>query len=246
MLIGELYFDISKHAHACAFHDIAIIAAHEANNAALEAVAWARKSFAWTYDGNAEEARICIQQARRLGWSVNSTVRVWLAAVEAEIQANLGDREACLKALDESSMIEDHQHHPSDSYWIHFDRSLYAGYQGVSFLRLSSQGHKDLVPNAQTALQDALNLLDPSMKRRQPTLLVDLAGTYVQQQNIEQACEYAFQAMNIATQIKSQVSLQRLLTLRGELEPWKETQYVRDLDKHIVPLLSPGRRQERV
>jgi tetratricopeptide (TPR) repeat protein len=46
MLIGELYFDISKHAQARAFHDIAISAAHEANNAALEAVAWARKSFA--------------------------------------------------------------------------------------------------------------------------------------------------------------------------------------------------------
>jgi hypothetical protein len=84
------------------------------------------------------------------------------------------------------------------------------------------------------------------MKRRQPTLLVDLAGAYVHQRNIEQACGYALQAMNIATEIKSQVSLQRLLSLRGDLEPWKETQYVRELDTYIVPLLTSGRRQESV
>ena len=246
MLVGELYYDMSNYAQARVFHDVAIIAAHEANNMALEAVAWARKSFAWTYDGNADEARICIQQACRLAWSVNSTVRAWLGAVEAEIQANRGDRRACLQALGESTIVEDHKHQKADCYWIHFDRSLCAGYQGVSFLRLSSRGHRDLIHNAQVALQDALDLLDPAMKRRQPTLLVDLAGAYVHQRNIEQACGYALQAMNIATEIKSQVSLQRLLSLRGDLEPWKETQYVRELDTYIVPLLTSGRRQESV
>src|SRR6266566_4724711 len=46
MLVGELYYDMSNYAQARVFHDVAIIAAHEANNMALEAVAWARKSFA--------------------------------------------------------------------------------------------------------------------------------------------------------------------------------------------------------
>jgi hypothetical protein len=241
MLIGELYYDMRNYAQSRTFQELAITAAHEANNAALEAVAWGRNSFAWTYDGNPNEARNSIQQARRLAWSVNSTIRTWLAAVEAEIQSNLGDRKACLRALKEAAYIEDGKHQRLDCYWIHFDRSLFAGYQGISFLKLSHLGHEDLVPNAQNALQDALGLLDPSMKRRQPTLLIDLAGTYVQQKNIEQACGCAIQAINIATQINSKVLLQRLLTLRSDLEPWKETCYVQDLDKCTEPLLLPER-----
>jgi DNA-binding SARP family transcriptional activator len=244
MLIGELHYDMSNYAQARSFQKIAITAAYEADNAALEAVAWGRNSFAWTYDGGLVEARNSIQQTHRLAWSVNSTVRAWLAAVEAEIHAHLGDREACLKALKGAANVEDGKHRPKDNYWIHFDQSLFAGYQGVSFLRLSSSGHQDLMQNAQTALQDALDLLDPSMKRRQPTLFVDLAGTYVQQQNIEQACGCAVKAVDIATQINSKVSVQRLLALRDTLEPWKETRYVQDLDKAIGPLLTSRGREE--
>ena len=240
MLIGELHYDMSNYAQARSFQKLAITAAHEANNAALEAVAWGRNSFAWTYDGRPNEACNSIQRTHRLAWSVNSTVRAWLAAVEAEIHAHLGDREACLRAIKEAANVEDEKYRPRDSYWIHFDQSLFAGYQGASFLRLSRLGHQDLIQNAQAALQNGLDLLDPSMKRRQPTLFVDLAGTYVQQQNIEQACGCAIKAVDIATQINSKVSVQRLLTLRATLEPWKETRYVQDLDKAIGPLLTSG------
>jgi len=241
MLVGELYYDMRNYAQARVFQKIAIEAAHEANNAALEAVAWGRNSFAWTYDGKPDEARESIQQAHHLVWSVNGTVRSWLAAVEAEIQSNLGEREGCLSALNEAATIEDQKHHQRDCYWIHFDQALFAGYQGASFLKLSNLGHKDLVRPAQTALEDALDVLDPAMKRRQPTLLIDLAGTYAHQENIEQACAYAIQAINIATHIHSRVLYQRLLTLRSTLDRWKETSYVQELDGSIEQLLVSGR-----
>lgn len=237
MLVGELYFDMGNYIRAQNFQDIAITAAHEANNAVLEAVAWARKSFACTYNGNRSEALTCLQIARHLAQNANSTVRAWLAAVEAEIQANLGDRKACSEALREGSLVEDQKFLAEDCYWIHFDSSLAAGYQGISFLKLSSLGQRDLLLNAQTALYEALNLLHPSMKRRQPTILIDLAGTYVQQRNIEQACTHALQAMHLATQIKSQVTIQRFLSLRNDLKSWEETQCIKDLDQSIGSLL---------
>jgi tetratricopeptide (TPR) repeat protein len=241
MLVGELYYDMKCYNQTRIFQNIAITAAHEADNAVLEAIAWGRNSFAWTYDENFEEARSAIQQARRLAQRRNSTVCTWLAAVEAEIQSNRADREACLQALKEAELAEDWKVSQEDCYWIHFDQSLLAGYQGVSFLRLSSQGHRDLVQNAQTALQNALCLLNPSMKRRQPTLFIDLAGASVQQGDIEQACGYATKAVDLIKSIDSKVVLQRLLTLRGALMPWKETHYVRDLDECITLLLTPGK-----
>ncbi|HEU5376914.1 MAG TPA: BTAD domain-containing putative transcriptional regulator [Ktedonobacteraceae bacterium] len=238
MLIGELYYDMRWYSRARDYQNLAILAAHEADDAVLEAVAWGRNSFAWTYDENFEEARNTVQRARHLAQTGNNTVRSWLAAVEAEIQSNLADREACLQALKEAASVEDWNAPQAACYWIHFDPSLLAGYQGISFLKLSHQGHKDLALPAQAALQNALRLLDPSMKRRQPTLFIDLAGTYVQQGEIEQACGYAFQAIDFIKHINSKVVLQRLLMLRDTLAPWNETRSVQDLDGRVELLLT--------
>jgi len=241
MLIGELFYDLGSYGQARIFHETAITAAREANNVTLEAVVWGRKSFAWSYDHNPEQALNCVQRARTLANSANTIIRTWLAAVEAEIQANLNDRESCLKALRDITYVEDQSSHREECYWIHFDPSLAAGYHGVSFLRLAGFGHRDLIDNAQEALIDALNSLAPSMRRRQPTLLIDFSSTHVRQENIEQACDYALQAMSATTQIQSRVIVLRLLALRKDLEPWKEISYVKNLDKQLTSLVTRGR-----
>lgn len=104
-----------------------------------------------------------------------------------------------------------------------------------------TQGHMDLAHNAQIVLQNALGLLDPSMKRRQPTLSIDLAGVSVQQGDIEQACGYAMKAVDIIKSIHSKIVLQRLLTLRDSLNAWKGTRYVQELDECMKPLLASGK-----
>jgi hypothetical protein len=86
----------------------------------------------------------------------------------------------------------------------------------------------------------ALDLLNPALMRRRPNLLADLAGTYVRQKNVEAACEYAIEAVTLASQIKSKVVLQRLVSLRHELDPWKYTEYVQNLDEQMTPLLKAG------
>ena len=136
-LVGHLLFDMGEFADARNFHQIAIKAAQEGDNQALEAVAWGRVSFTWTYSEDAPRGLRCIQEARLLATcSVNATVQAYLAAVEAEIQAILGSREICLKALKAAESIEDQQHPKEGMYWLHFDRSRLAGYQGICFRRL--------------------------------------------------------------------------------------------------------------
>ncbi len=243
LLAGELLYDMRYYAQAREYYIVSIKAAQEANNEALQAVTWGRMSFTWTYEGNPQSALMCIQEARRLGArSVNATIRAWLAAVEAEIQANLHERSASLNALDGTENVED-QMRPQDCYWIHFDRSLSAGYRGVSLLRLYYPGDPQtasFLVDAQHALTDALDLLNPALMRRRPNLLADLAGTYVRQKNVEAACEHAIEAVTLASQIKSKVVLQRLVSLRHELDPWKYTEYVQHLDAQMTPLLKAG------
>lgn len=240
-LIGHLLFDIGEFANARNFHQVAIKAAQEGDNQALEAVAWGRASFTWTYSGEPSEALRCIQEARLLAaCSVNATVQAYLAAVEAEIQAILGNREICLKALEAAEGIEDHQHSKERMYWLHFDRSRLAGYQGICFRRLYRPEDARTYPfldKAQQALKGALARLDTTRIQRRPILLIDMASTCTQKADVEGACEYALQALSITAQTRSKTVLKRLLTLRNELEIWKDTQVVKNLDRHMEPLI---------
>jgi len=90
---------------------------------------------------------------------------------------------------------------------------------------------------AQKVLMDALVRLDVKRIQRKPTFLTDLADTYIRQGEIEGACVQAIQAVKIADQMKLQKVLQRLFALRQDLEPWKDTQHVKNLDKHLAPLV---------
>ncbi len=239
-LVGHLLFDMGELTQARNFHQIAITAAQEGGNQSLEAVAWGRMSFTWTYGGNALEALHCIQEARRLAaQNVNTTVRAYLAAVEAEIQAILGNREGCLKALDVAERVEDRLYSQEEMYWLRFDHSRLAGYQGICFRRLydpeDARTHAFL-NEAQRVLTDALTLLDPARIQRRPALLIDIASTYAQQGNVEGACEHATQALSIMAQTKSQAVAKRLLTLRHELEQWNDTHYVNNLDQQMISL----------
>lgn len=118
-LAGHLLFDMGELAQARNFHQLATAAAQEGGNQSLEAVAWGRMSFTWTYGENALEALHCIREARRLAArNVNTTVHAYLAAVEAEIQAILGNRECCLKALDSAKRVEDRLSPQEEMYWL--------------------------------------------------------------------------------------------------------------------------------
>lgn len=244
-LLGHLLFDMGYYAKARAFHKSAILSAQEANNPALQAVAWGRMSFTWSYDGKPEEALKCIREARRLAKnSTNTTVRAYLAAVEAEVHAFLGNPDACLKALDDAENFEEHQYSSEESYWLRFDRSRLVGYQGACYKRLYNPElpqTSSFLSKAQLSLTEALEQLTPARIQRRPTLLIDLASTFTQQMDIEAACEHAQQALTILDQTKSQMAVQRLLKLRSDLDPWKETAHVRNLDMQITPLLSSVR-----
>lgn len=93
--------------------------------------------------------------------------------------------------------------------------------------------------DAQVALKQALDSLQPVAEQRRATLLTDLAGTCVLQGNFQEAYSYAVQAIKTTLNIKSQTNVQRLLALR-QLEPWKHMQYTHDLDEQLLPMLTPG------
>jgi hypothetical protein len=91
----------------------------------------------------------------------------------------------------------------------------------------------------QQALADALRLLEPARIQRRPTLLIDMASTYAQQGDVDGAYEHAMQSLSIVVRTNSQAVARHLLSLRQELEPWKDTHSVKNLDQQMTQLIAP-------
>ena len=74
------------------------------------------------------------------------------------------------------------------------------------------------------------------LNRNVTMLFTDLAGTYAQQGNLEEACQQAMLSAQEIAQIQSSTNVTRLLQLRTKLETWNNTSPVRALDEQVCVL----------
>jgi len=178
-----------------------------------------------------QEALPLLQEARQLAIQ-SARIRCWLAAVEAEVYAYLDDINACDGALKTAKALAESEPLGEDRYATGFNSSRLAGYEGACFVRLRRP------ERALPALQQALVLLDPQAIRRQSTLFTDMGIAYAQQGNVQEACKLACQALTITMHTKSRAVLERVRTLHRALEPWRETEEVKDLEKQFDTTLA--------
>src|SRR5437879_10768618 len=87
---------------------------------------------------------------------------------------------------------------------------------------------------AQEVLNESLIIMEPHRIRHKAIVLIDLATAYVLQKEIEEACHCASQALMLIAELKSSRVFQRVINLRGQLEPWKMTKAVKRLDEQIA------------
>src|SRR2546425_8688268 len=131
----EIYFDMHDYTKAENYSRIAIEAARQASDPALYAVAIARMSFLYTYNQQFQEALSLLQIARRFaGQSPLTTIRFWIAAMEAEVHARLYASQldpiassTCLKALEKAEYIIEQP--GKDPYWTKFGSASLAAYK---------------------------------------------------------------------------------------------------------------------
>ncbi|QBD76204.1 hypothetical protein EPA93_09345 [Ktedonosporobacter rubrisoli] len=240
LLIGALFFELGDNLKARAYHQTVVQAAREANFPELEAAGWGWMSFTWSYSQQHQEALSSIQHARSfVTVKTDVTMRAWLAVIEAEVQAHLNEKEACLRAFSDADCIQDER---DIRYGMGIDCLKLLSYKGASFPHLYSPqdaASTRFLVQAQEALSQALASVNPTLIRRRSTMHTDMAGIYLQQGALEEMYQHASQAIGLALQAKSQVAAQRVMKLRNTLAQHKDNRYVSLLDEQLEPFYLP-------
>ncbi len=237
-LVGEIFFDLKDSPTSERYYNSALTTARSGGDTLSQALALGRKGFVAIYDDQPQQARRYIQEAHALLQQRPSSIATaWLAAREAEACANMNDEVACFEALE---LAESHLGREQVDTTLfafapgavnaHLNRSILRGFQGVCYLRIHH------LEKARVLFEQDLREMDEERSIHNAIVRTDLAAVYVQQQEIEEACRYADEAIGIMVQLRSPQVFHRVLSLRESLEPWRNVYPVRLLSEKIAEL----------
>ncbi|WP_316528133.1 helix-turn-helix transcriptional regulator [Kitasatospora brasiliensis] len=196
-LAGEIFFDANRYTDAAHCYTLAATASKEAQAFDLWACALTRHAFVELYERRFAIAAPILSVASRVAEHGNSqlSTRYWVAAVQAEVHAGLGDLDATKRALDDAEKVHSLSGQLHDGGWLRFDGSRLAEERGTCYLAL---GRPDLAEDALTAaLSQQLSL------RRRGAVLAELAALGVDRRDLDQAGYYTRAALGLASQTGS-------------------------------------------
>ncbi|TMC15248.1 MAG: helix-turn-helix transcriptional regulator [Chloroflexi bacterium] len=229
-LAGEIFFDLDDYATAESCYTFAASSAKEAKNYDLWACSLIRHAYLPLFSKHYRNAVPLLEESGRLTSQGDTTLvtRYWVAAVEAEAQAGLKNFSKCLSALEKADEVHS-MRGGANGTWLRFDGSRLSELQGACFVRL--QRPKLAISALKKALQQQI-----APTRRRGMILTDFALLSLQQGNVDEACTYANEAVDIAQQGPSGVVKKRLQSLHQKFKAFDDVDTVNTVNQRIVLL----------
>ncbi|MGW4384850.1 transcriptional regulator [Kitasatospora sp. NPDC004531] len=212
-LAGEIFFDGNKYVDAAHCYALAASACKEAGAFDMWACALTRHAFVELYEKRFAVAAPILSAAARVAERGDSqlSTRYWVAAVQAEVYAGLGDFDATSRSLDTAEKVHGLPGQPHNGGWLRFDGSRLAEERGTCYLAL---GRPDLAETALTsALSQSLSL------RRRGAVLAELAALGVERHDLDQTSHYVQAALELAGQTGSGYVGRKLEAVKNRLAP---------------------------
>jgi len=225
-----LFHDLGDQYSTAHYYAVVDVAAREAGDVALGAYVTGFRSLVM---GGQEQARgalglaqDAVEMAQR---SATATTRAWLAGLEAQALASVGDRMPCLEALRRADTALGQARREEDPAWMYeFDHARLLAVSGACYGQLGK------TVAAEQTLREALEALGPKRSRRRAEVLVDLARVRTQQHDAEEAAGLAGEALEIAVETGSPAGIQRVRRFRPELTGGNGTRAVTALDEQLA------------
>jgi DNA-binding SARP family transcriptional activator len=235
-LLGRIFDEIGEFDLAWKSSAFALNMAQEIHHNDLWAASAVRLAeLLWEW-GEPRQGLLFLEEAHKRGIS-DQRLRVWLSSAEAQIHARTGNMDAFLRALKLSKDITLPISLADDIYRTRFNPRMVAGYEAAGFIWLREP---------ERALQ-LLKERNPISTREHSLHLGNLGRVYGQLGDVTKACGLLLESLGITKQTKSLNALQRVYQGRAELEPWKNSGEVKELDARIVEVYqSLAKVRERV
>ncbi|MEV6671948.1 helix-turn-helix transcriptional regulator [Streptomyces sp. NPDC051162] len=229
-LAGEIFFDSNRYTDAAHCYTLAASASKESGNHDLWACALTRHAFIGMYERQFTDALPMLAVAADIAERGDNhlSTRHWVAAVQAEAFAGVGDLSSCKQALEKAAQVHSLSGSVQNGGWLRFDGSRLAEERGTCFAEL---GRPDL---AEAALIDALS--QNLSSRRKGSVLTDLASLGAQRHDVDQLLNYANAAIELAQTTGSGYVGRRLQSLQDQLGPLVSDIRVSQLSEHISAL----------
>ncbi|MFI1885011.1 helix-turn-helix transcriptional regulator [Streptomyces jumonjinensis] len=237
-LAGEVAFDGSRYTDAAASYSLAASLSKDAGSFDLWACSLVRHAYVDMSDDRYRNAAQMLTLAERLAGRGDSALatRCWVASVQAEAYAGLGDLEACERALDRAEEVSGLPPDSVNGGWLRFDGTRLAEERGARYTRL---GRLDL---AEETLKGALRqsaLASGHSYRRRGAVLTDLAAIGAKRHDPEQVTVYGREALELAQASSSGYVARRLRSLCDEFGPLSRDHRVAELGAEIAALRTP-------
>ncbi|MFH8684446.1 helix-turn-helix domain-containing protein [Streptomyces lydicus] len=237
-LAGEVAFDGNRYSDAAASYSLAASVSKDTEAYDLWACALVRHAYVDISEQRYRQAAQMLGCAERLADRGDSqlSTRHWVASVQAEAYAGLGDLGACEQAMDRAEAVRDLTADSVNGGWLRFDGARLAEERGSRYVRL---GRLDLAEKTlKAALQQTALASGPSYRRR-GAVLTDLAAIGVRRRDAEQVVEYGKEAIELARSSRSGYVAHRLQALCDEFGPLNRDHRVAGLGAEIAALSTP-------
>ncbi len=239
-MFGEICYGMENLEGAKAYYQLAARAAKESQNSTLQSIVLAREGFLPVEHGDPRQALLPLQVACTVAeTSAPGKTQAWIMMLEAEALAKIdGKKQQCLDTL---KKLEEAYYSESSSRDSKYADPRWTGFQPARMLRYKGRCYLDLrePEEARSLLFASLADLPTGPTRNRSTILVDLALSYVQSREIEEACETATQALVCAVQARSPRALQALRKVQQELHPWHSLACVKRLNNTVKMVALP-------
>jgi hypothetical protein len=232
LLAGRItFFDLHDPIAARGYYNLALEAAREAQDAFLAAAALGHIAFIPAAEHRFTAAQDYLDGAsRHLEHRPQPAIASWLAAVEAEIQANSGNERGALSAIDRAQQgLSSGSNGSSLPAWFdYFDSRRLDGFAGYAYLCFKRYD------DASQALDAAAAGLPPTAIKQRAVVLADIATVNLHAGALDAACHAAGRAADLLTRADYATGAERLYEFRQLLSPWKNQASVKDLDEQLA------------
>ncbi|MGH3934292.1 MAG: hypothetical protein ACRDS1_04830 [Pseudonocardiaceae bacterium] len=229
-LAAWLHWDTNDLGSARRYYRLAVERAQRAGDSLLTAYMLGSLASFVVHEGEASEGLALIRHAAKASPEQRpATADAWLAAMEAVAYATAGDDIQTWRALARAEAALERiagEQQPTWPWIFPFDARKIASHRLTCAVRLRR-------PDVAYAAVDELCLVAPGHRKQGALMLLDLASTHVQAQQVDDALRVATAAVDLAARTQSERVLSRARHFRRTVPAQAPPGLLRDFDERL-------------